>query len=147
MQETDRKIINYLQSGFPVCDRPFLAVAEQLMITEEELTARLQVLLDDGVFSRFGPLFDIERMGGTYSLVAMQIPSGDIDHAVDIINSYPEVAHNYERDHKFNLWFVIAIDSGRRLTELLDDIEERTGYPVYNMPKLDEYFVGLKFDA
>lgn len=147
MEAMDKKIINYFQSGLPVCERPFLVAAEDLGISEEELIARLQALLDRGVLSRFGPLFDIERMGGTYSLAAMQVPADDIDRTVSVINSYHEVAHNYERDHKFNLWFVVAIDSGRKLTDLLEEIGERTGYTVYNMPKLDEYFVGLKLDA
>ena len=147
MNDLDRIIINQLQSGFPVCDRPFALVADKLGITEESLMERVNALLSDGTISRFGPLFDIEKLGGTYSLVAMQVPQDEIDHVVSIVNNYPEVAHNYERDHEFNLWFVVAVESEEKVDALLNDIELKTGYPTFNMPKLDEYYVGLRFNA
>lgn len=136
-----------MQSGFPLCEQPFARIAEELQITEEELIMRVQALLDQGILSRFGPLFDIEKMGGVYCLVAMQVPEYDIDRVVSIINHFPEVAHNYERDHTFNIWFIVALDSKEKLSPLLTSIENHTGYVTYNMPKLDEYFVGLKFDV
>ena len=132
-----------MQTGFPICNFPFAVMADQLQITEDLLIERIQTLLADGTLSRFGPLFDMEKIGGIYSLVAMQ----DIDRVVSLINYYPEVAHNYERDHRFNLWFVIAVDSSEKLQNLLKEIEKETGYCTYNMPKLDEYYVGLTFDA
>ena len=147
MNDLDRRIINHLQDGMPVCERPFATVAEQLNITEDRLIGRVQALLDDGTLSRFVPLYDVEKIGGIYSLVAMQVSREDIDNVISVINSYPEVAHNYERDHEFNLWFVVALDTTERLPSLLTDIEDRTGYRVYNMPKLGEYYVGLKFHA
>jgi len=147
MNELDRVIINHLQDGMPVCEHPFAAVAGQLNITEDMLIERVQALLDDGTLSRFGPLYDVEKIGGIYSLVAMKVLQEDIDDVITVINSYSEVAHNYERDHEFNLWFVVALDTEERLPFLLADIEEHTGYRVYNMPKLDEYYVGLKFHA
>ena len=147
MNNLDRTIINHMQSGFPICNSPFAVMADQLQITEELLIERIQALLADGTLSRFGPLFDMEKIGGIYSLVAMQVPKRDIDRVVSLINFYPEVAHNYERGHKFNLWFVVAVDSNEKLQNLLEEIEKETGYCTYNMPKLDEYYVGLKFDA
>jgi len=147
LNELDRVIINHLQDGIPVCEHPFAAVSEQLNITEDRIIERVQALLADGTLSRFGPLYDIEKIGGIYSLVAMQVSREDIDNVISVINSHPEVAHNYERDHEFNLWFVVALDTTERLPSLLTDIEDRTGYRVYNMPKLDEYYVGLKFHA
>lgn len=147
MDDLDRRIVNHLQDGLPVCERPFAVAAEQLQITEDGLIERLHALLADGTLSRFGPLYDIEKIGGGYSLVAMQVPREDLDAAIAVINSFPEVAHNYERDHAFNLWFVVALENEDRLPDLLAHIEERTGYRTYNMPKLDEYYVGLKLDA
>lgn len=147
MNRLDRKIINHMQTGFPICNFPFAVMADQLQITEDLLIERIQTLLADGTLSRFGPLFDMEKIGGIYSLVAMQVPKQDIDRVVSLINYYPEVAHNYERDHRFNLWFVIAVDSSEKLQNLLKEIEKETGYCTYNMPKLDEYYVGLTFDA
>ncbi len=147
MNEVDRKIINHLQDNFPVCERPFTMLAEQLNLDEKELLKRVQSLLDDGTLSRFGPLYNIEMLGGVYCLVAMNIPKNDLEKVIKMINSYPEVAHNYERDHEFNVWFVLAAENKLQLKNILEDIEKQTGYPTYEMPKLDEYFVGLKFDA
>ena len=147
MHEVDRKIINHLQDNFPVCERPFARLADQLNMEEKELLQRVQSLLDDGTLSRFGPMYNIEMLGGVYCLVAMSIPEQDLDKVVKKINTYPEVAHNYEREHEFNVWFVLAAENKAQLKNILKDIEKQTGYPTYDMPKLDEYFVGLRFDA
>ena len=147
MHEVDRKIINHLQDNFHVCERPFARLADQLNMEEKELLQRVQSLLDDGTLSRFGPMYNIEMLGGVYCLVAMSIPEQDLEQVVKKINTYPEVAHNYEREHEFNVWFVLAAENKAQLKNILKDIEKQTGYPTYDMPKLDEYFVGLKFDA
>jgi siroheme decarboxylase len=147
MNEVDRNIINKMQEGFPVCERPFAMLAEQLNLEENELMQRVQSLLDDGTLSRFGPMYNIEMLGGVYCLVAMRIPEHDLEKVIEDVNSYPEVAHNYERTHEFNVWFVLAAESNSQLEDLLDDIEKQTGYPTFAMPKLEEFFVKLKFDA
>jgi siroheme decarboxylase len=147
MNEVDRNIINQMQENFPVCERPFAMMAEQLDLDENELLQRVQSLLDDGTLSRFGPMYNIERLGGMYSLVAMRIPEHDLEQVIKIVNGYSEVAHNYERTHEFNIWFVLAAESESHLVALLEDIEKQTGYPTYDMPKLEEFYVGLKFDA
>ena len=147
MNEVDRNIINRMQENFPVCDQPFATLAEQLNLEENELLQRVQSLLDDGTLSRFGPMYNIEMLGGVYSLVAMHIPAHDLDEVIKTINAYPEVAHNYERDHEFNVWFVLAAETESQIKHLLEDIEKQTGYPTFDMPKLDEFYVGLKFDA
>ncbi len=147
MNEVDRNIINQMQENFPVCAEPFAVLAEQLNIQEKELLQRVQFLLDDGTLSRFGPLYNIEKLGGIYCLVAMCIPEDDLEKVINIINDFPEVAHNYERTHELNLWFVLAAETEDQLEKLLEDIEKKTAYPTYKMPKLDEYYVGLKFDA
>ncbi len=147
MDQIDRNIINRMQEDFPVCEFPFAVLAEQLNLQEEELLQRVQSLLDDGTLSRFGPLYNIEKLGGIYCLVAMQVPEHDLEQVIEKVNAYPEVAHNYERAHEFNIWFVLAAETELQLKQLLEDIEKQSAYPVYAMPKLDEYFVGLKFNA
>ena len=147
MNEVDRNIINMMQEGFPVCERPFATLAEQLSLEENELMQRVQTLLDDGTLSRFGPMYNIEKLGGVYCLVAMRIPEHDLEKVIETVNIYPEVAHNYERTHEFNVWFVLAAESKSQLEDLLADIEKQTGYPAFAMPKLEEFFVKLKFDA
>jgi siroheme decarboxylase len=147
MDALDKIIINNLQEGFPVCERPFAELADKLDVEEDSLIKRIQSLLDNGTLSRFGPLYNIEKLGGVYCLVAMSITEQDLEYVIGVINSYPEVAHNYERDHDFNVWFVVAVENKLQLETLLGEIEDKSGYLVYKMPKLKEFYVGLKFVA
>lgn len=145
MDEIDRKIINTLQDGFPVCESPYQQVAEQLGLTETDLIARIRSLLDNGILSRFGPMFHAEQMGGALTLAAIKAPPDKFNEFADIINAFPEVAHNYAREHELNMWFVIATETPERIQQVINTIELKTGLKVYNMPKLKEYYVGLKF--
>ena len=147
MDAIDRDIINTLQAGFPISDRPYAEVAAGIGIEETELLQRLQALLDDKKLSRFGPMYHAEKLGGAFSLVAMQVPAEDYEQVAELVNSYPEVAHNYQRDHAFNMWFVLATQTPQRVEEVNDEISRRTGLPVFNMPKLKEYYVGLRLEA
>jgi len=147
MDEIDRIIINTLQDGFPVCDSPYKQVALALNITESELLNRLQNLLDNGTLTRFGPLYHAELMGGALTLAAVKAPLEQFDEITEIINAFPEVAHNYARNHDLNMWFVIATETPEQIQQTITAIEQQTGLTVYNMPKINEYFVGLKLEA
>jgi DNA-binding Lrp family transcriptional regulator len=147
MDAIDRDIINTLQLGFPICERPYAEVAEQLRLDEAELLQRLKQLLHEKKLSRFGPMYQAEKLGGAFSLVAMQVPNENYDTVAELVNSYPEVAHNYQRDHAFNMWFVLATETTQRVDEVNEEISRRTGLPVFNMPKLKEYYVGLRLKA
>jgi len=136
--------VNRLQHGFPICERPFAQAALELGLGEGELLQRLGRLLDSGVLTRFGPMFQIERAGGAVVLAAMQVPQTDLDRVITTLNALPEVAHNYLREHRFNLWFVLATPSPRHTDRTIDGIEAATGYPVHAMPKLKEYFLDLR---
>ena len=145
MDAIDRAIINNLQGGFPVSERPFADTAMALGLSEDELIGRIGRLLADGTLTRFGPMYHAERLGGGLSLAAIQVPADDFERVADIVNGFPEVAHNYARDHALNMWFVLATEEPERIGTVIGEIERRSGYRVYNMPKLDEYFVGLRF--
>ncbi|MEN8261082.1 MAG: Lrp/AsnC family transcriptional regulator [Pseudomonadota bacterium] len=147
MDAIDRAIINTLQGGFPICDRPYRRVAETLGIGEEEMISRISVLLAQGVLSRFGPLFHAERMGGALTLAAMKVPETDFERVAQQVNAFPEIAHNYARDHALNMWFVLATEKPDRIAEVIAEIEKTTGLKVYNMPKEAEYYVGLRLNA
>lgn len=144
MDALDRDIINALQGGFPVCERPFAEVAARLGTTEEKLIARIDSLLKEGVLSRFGPMYHAERLGGALSLAAMSVPEQDFERIAEIVNAMPEVAHNYRRSHALNMWFVLATETPQALEETVMRIERDTGYPVHNLPKIREYFLELK---
>jgi DNA-binding Lrp family transcriptional regulator len=143
LDEIDRTIINKLQYGFPICDYPFQIAAESLDITESELLERITTMRDNGILTRFGPLFNVENMGGTFSLCAMKVPAAEFDSVADQVNALPQVAHNYQRDHALNMWFVLATETLEEKHNTLMKIEQQTGCRVYDMPKEREYFVGL----
>jgi len=143
LDEINRNIINTLQYGFPISDHPYRDAAEPLNITEDELLTRIKALRESGILTRFGPLFHAENMGGALSLCAMKIPAGQFDKVAAQVNAFPQVAHNYERDHTMNMWFVLATETLQEKQQTLKEIEQKTGYTVYDMPKEKEYFVGL----
>jgi DNA-binding Lrp family transcriptional regulator len=141
---SDAGLIDRLHGGLPLTDRPFADAAAALGIGEDELIERLQHLLATGVLSRFGPLFQIERAGGRFVLAAIAVPEGRFDAAAERVNAYPEVAHNYRREHALNMWFVVAAESPADADRVLAAIEADTGLPVLAFPKEREYFVGLR---
>lgn len=147
MDAHDRALINALQGGFPICDRPYAAVAASLGLDEDDLIARLRALLEKGILTRFGPMYHAERMGGSLILTGMQVPPADFGRVAEQINAMPEIAHNYERAHDLNMWFVVATGTPEEAQRTLARIVSETGYPVYPMPKLKEYFVGLRFEV
>ena len=147
MDELDKAIINRLQSGFPICVRPYQRVADELAIDELQLIERLQQLLNVGVLSRFGPMYHAEHMGGALTLAALKVPESRFDAVTDIVNTFPEVAHNYARQHALNMWFVLATERPEQVEQVITAIEQQTGLTVYNMPKLSEYYVGLQLEA
>lgn len=145
--EIDRRIINELQGGFPLCDRPYAAAAGAIGIDEGELLSRLGTLLENGVLSRFGPMFDVEKMGGAFCLCAMAVPAERFDMVAEQVNAHPEVAHNYQREHHYNMWFVLATEHPDAIAAVSGHIECETGLRVLRLPKLDEYFIGLRVSA
>jgi DNA-binding Lrp family transcriptional regulator len=147
MDSIDRRIVNGLQGGFPVCERPYAEVAARLDLDEAALIRRLERLLADGVLSRFGPMYHAERLGGALTLAAMSVPEARFDAVAAMVNAHPEVAHNYARDHRLNMWFVLAAERPERIAEVIGAIESEAGLAVYDMPKREEFFVGLRFEA
>jgi len=147
MDETDRRIVNALQGGFPVCDEPYAAVAGTLGIGAGELIDRLRALLDRRVLSRFGPQYQVERMGGRFVLAALAVPEADFDRVTATVNAFDEVAHNYRREHRLNMWFVLATETAEQIPLIAGRIEAATGLRVYLFPKEREYFVELRLVA
>ncbi|EMA18906.1 siroheme decarboxylase subunit beta [Haloarcula argentinensis] len=147
----DRAVLNAFQGGFPVVERPFEPAAAALAdhgvdIDADELLTRVQDLDDAGVLTRFGALINAEAIGGTATLVATHAPEDSYDEHAEMINAYPEVAHNYEREHPhLNMWFVLSVAEEGRVEEVLAEIEAETGEETYNLPKQQEFHVGAKF--
>jgi len=136
-------LINRYQGGFPLCASPFAEIARQLDSTEERVIETAQHLLDAGWLSRFGPLYDAAALGGGLTLAAISVPEQHYDKIAEIVNRYPEVAHNYRREHALNMWFVLATETPEEIISTLSSIEQTTGLNVYNFPKQHEFYVGL----
>ncbi|WP_300338805.1 AsnC family transcriptional regulator [Accumulibacter sp.] len=144
----DRAIIDGLQGDFPICELPYAEVAGALGIGEQDLLERLQAMLDARVLTRFGPMFQVERMGGAFVLAAMCVPEDDWQRVLEVVNAFPEVAHNYRRESdlycRFNMWFVLASETADGIAAARRGIEEASGLQVFAFPKLREYFVEMK---
>lgn len=145
MDDFDRQLINRLQHGLPLVRRPWEALAEELGSSSETLRARVRTLLDDGTLTRFGPMFDIERLGGAFTLAALSVPEARFDEVAALLEAMPEVAHNYRREHAWNMWFVLGCATPQGIAETVARIEAQTGLPVLNLPKEETYHVGLHF--
>jgi len=143
----DRVLINALQGGFPLCDAPYQAVGEMLGLAEAVVIERLQAMLARKVLTRFGPMYQIERIGGAFVLAALKVPDADYAHVAAAVNALPEVAHNYRREHALNMWFVLATETPEGIAAAIASIEAATGLPVFAFPKEREYFVEMKLHA
>mgnify|MGYP002078940070 FL=1 len=147
LDPTDRAILNALQEGFPLSPRPFADAAAPLGITEAELIERLFALREARIITRFGPFLNAEAMGGAFCLCAMEVPPQDFDRVLTLVNAAPEVAHNYERGHRLNMWFVLACEKPEGIEAAARRIEVATGLTVLRFPKEREYFIGFRVQA
>lgn len=147
LDTADRCIINSLQGGFPVCERPYAKAAESLGLSESELIDRIGKLVQAGVLSRFGPLFNADRLGGIAVLAAMSVPEDEYEQVTETVNAQMEIAHNYRREHAFNMWFVGSAEQAESVEAAFTRIEKLSGHPVYRFPKEREFFVELKLSV
>lgn len=147
LDATDRLLINRLQDGLPLTHAPFAPIAAEAGLTEAEVVDRIAQLREIGAITRFGPFLDAEAMGGAFCLCAMSVPAGQFDEVVTYVNELPQVAHNYERQHKLNMWFVLACEKAEQIAETAARIERETGLKVLRFPKLKEFFIGFRVEA
>ena len=140
----DRRLLNDFQSGIPLSPRPFALIAERLAVSEQEVIERLRRLTAAGAVSRVGPVFRPKRVGVS-TLAAMSVPAERLAAVAALVNTYPEVNHNYEREHRFNLWFVLTAPDQASLARVLEEIGRRAGLPVMDLPMLAEYHIDLGF--
>ncbi|WP_425045678.1 Lrp/AsnC family transcriptional regulator [Primorskyibacter sp. S87] len=147
LDATDRAILNRMQDDLPLTSHPYAAVAEEIGISENDLLERLQKMNSDRVITRFGPFFDAAAMGGAFCLCAMAVPEHQFEAIMTKVNEHAEVAHNYERSHRLNMWFVLATETPEGIQVAADSIERETGHKVLQFPKLQEFFIGFRVAA
>ncbi|MXN63942.1 Lrp/AsnC family transcriptional regulator [Stappia sp. GBMRC 2046] len=144
LSREDWRVLDRLQDGIPVECRPFATVADELGLSETGLLTRLRHWSESGLLTRFGPLFDAERLGGAVCLCAMSVPEPRFEDVAKLVNSHREVAHNYAREHALNMWFVVSSDDSLRIEAATQAIEAECGLEVLRFPKLNEFYIGLK---
>jgi DNA-binding Lrp family transcriptional regulator len=140
----EKRLLNDFQHDLPLSATPFADMAEQLGVSEDEVLNSVRKLQDDGVISRVGPVFTPNRIGVS-TLAAMSIPADKLECVARIISAFPEVNHNYEREHEYNLWFVVTASSEEHLDIVLHEIEQHAEYPLMSLPMLEDYFIDLGF--
>lgn len=145
LDERDKLLLNNVQAGFPLSSRPFLETGGRLGMPEGEVISRIQRLLDEGALNRFGPVLNATVLGGQRTLAAMHVPPERLEEVAATVNGFDAVSHNYEREHHFNLWFVVSSEDPAEVERVLAAIRERTGLPVIELPALEEYFVEVRF--
>lgn len=141
----EQRLLNEFQQGMPLTSTPYADIASQLGVYETTVLETLKRLQTEGVVSRVGAVFRPNRVGSS-TLAAMAVPAAELEDVAAIVNGFDEVNHNYEREHRFNLWFVVVASDEDHLGKVLAEIEHCCGYPVLDLPLLNEHFIDLGFD-
>jgi DNA-binding Lrp family transcriptional regulator len=145
MTDLEWRLLNDFQRDFPLLTNPFSAMAASLAVTESEVLDSLTKLQQCGKVSRVGAVFKPHRIGSS-TLAALAVPLAELEAVAQLISDYVEVNHNYQREHHYNLWFVITAATEQRIQQVLNEIELRTGYPLLNLPLLEDFHIDLGFD-
>ncbi|MGB6011725.1 MAG: AsnC family transcriptional regulator [Desulfobacterales bacterium] len=147
IDDVDRAILNRIQSDFPMTQRPFLSIAENLDLSENEVIKRLEQLKKKGIIRRIGGNFVPEKLGFVSTLCAAKVPEDKIERFARTVNRYPGVTHNYQRDHNYNIWFTFIAQSMDEIKENLEDISRETGVKeIINLPATKMYKIRAHFD-
>ena len=149
LSDRDRQLLDLMQGSFPIAERPYAEVAAELGITEEEVLADVQRLLDDRIIRQVTPIYDTRAFGYGSMLVAAKVDPEHPWRAAKIVNSHPGVSHNYLRNHDFNMWFTIAVeeDSKLGLQGTLDVLQEKTGAEsIRQLPTLKLFKIRMDLD-
>ena len=138
------RLLNEFQRDFPLCPAPFAELAGRLGVAEKVVLSSLEKLRREGKISRVGAVFAPKRIGAS-TLAAMAVPPAQLDAVAAAVNRFPEVNHNYEREHRYNLWFVVTAASEGRLQATLGAIQKAAGYSLLALPLLEEFHIDLGF--
>jgi DNA-binding Lrp family transcriptional regulator len=148
MDVVDKKILNILQTEFPLEERPFQIVAEKCGITEEEALSRIQKMKDDGVIRRIAAVFDSAKLGRVSTLCAARVPEEKIEKFVNAVNAYKGVTHNYLRDNEYNVWFTVNSASSQEIELFLAGLKEKTGITdILDMRAVRTFKINASFEV
>ncbi len=144
MKDFEKRLLDDYQRDFPLVPRPYAALAERLGVGEDQVISALETMRDAGFVSRVGAVFTPGALGGG-ALAAMAVPEERLDEVAEFVSGFSEVNHNYEREHGFNLWFVVTAPDDAGVARVLGEIEKNTGIKPLNLPMLESYHLDLGF--
>jgi len=148
MNNTDKKILNEIQSDFPITFRPYLELAKRLDLSEHEVIESVKRLKEEGVIRRIGGNFHSNRLNFTSTLCAAKVPEEKIAHFVKVVNSYPGVTHNYLRNHSYNIWFTFIAGDMAEINDSLKEISKETGATeIRNLPAVKTFKIKVDFEV
>ena len=145
LDAADRRILDIIQTGFPLVPRPYAAIGEQLEIPEEEVLERVRAMRRKKILRRLGANFQSAKLGFRSTLCGASVPPEKLNPFIDLVNSLPGVTHTYLRDHRFYVWFTVIGPSWEAICADIRNIEERTGVPVMNLPAAKLYKIRVDF--
>ena len=147
MDETDKKILNIIQTGFPVDAQPFKVLGKQIGIGEDEALERIKKLKDNGVVRRIGAVFDTKKLGFASTLCAARVTDEKLEEFVEVVNSYSGVTHNYRRNHEYNIWFTFIAPTEEEIEGFLSEIRKKTGVKeIISMPVKRGFKINANFE-
>ncbi len=146
MDETDKRILNRIQSDFPVSAHPFADIGGELGLSEDDVIERVRRLKKNGIIRRIGGNFSPEKLGYVSTLCAGKVPEEKLDRFAEVVNAYPGVTHNYLRANTYNVWFTFIAPSREAISECLAEISGKTGgIDILNLPATDVYKIRAHF--
>jgi siroheme decarboxylase len=147
MDERDKKILNLIQTDFPVSKTPYKEIACSLDMSEEEVLDRIKNLIDQNIIREIGPVFSSKHLGYKSTLAAMKVPEEKLEETIKIINSFHQVTHNYGRKHNYNLWFTLICSSDEEVNGIIKKIKDKTGInDIYNLPAKKMFKIKVNFE-
>ena len=145
MDTTDKRLLDIIQTDFPLAPRPYAVLGERLGISEQEAFDRVRALKKQKIIRRLGANFHSAKLGFRSTLCAAKVPPETMDAFVAEVNAQPGVTHNYLRKHEYNIWFTCIGPSRDAVRAILDGITQRTGIPVLNLPATRLYKIKVDF--
>jgi DNA-binding Lrp family transcriptional regulator len=142
--ELERALLDEVQRDFPLVSRPYAVLAKRFGTDEETVLSVLRALTGDGRISRIGAIVTPHSAGWS-TLAAMAVPAVRLAEVAAVVSNFPEVNHNYERENRVNLWFVVTGEDRGHVTAVLEEIELRAGIPVFDLPLLESFRLDLGF--
>lgn len=140
----NQALLDRYQRDFPLEEQPYAHIGQDLGLGEADVIERLDVLKTAGMISRIGAVVAPHRAGWS-TLAAVAVPPAKLDEVADLVSAFPEVNHNYEREHAFNLWFVVTGKDEAHVATVLDAVRDHTGLDVLDLPLEQAFHIDLGF--